>query len=128
RLGDRLEVHCTGARNAVAVLCLGGNGFMGHDGNFAPRLCSSIISAFQAKDLDRLAASYKKLVALAEIFGRYGGSPLRGVTPLLNAFGLQGGTLRLPRIALSAEQIDTMVQEVLRLEIPEAPPLVSSSR
>ena len=36
RVGDRVDVRCAGAANAVSVLALGGNGFMGGEGNLSP--------------------------------------------------------------------------------------------
>ena len=123
RVGARIEVHSAGPANALSVLGLGGNGFMGGEGNFAPTLFAAVISAWQAKDLDRLRESFGKLMALTAISNRYGGSSMRAMKPLMNAFGLPGGTLRPPRLAVSAADLDEVVQAVLRLNIPGTPPL-----
>ena len=125
RVGDRIEVHCAGPYNAVATLALGGNGFMGGEGNFAPALVASVISAWQVKDMDRLRESFGKLMGLAAIINRYGGSTLRGLKPLLNAFGLPGGTLRDPRVAIGPDELEEMIKAVLELKIPGTPPLVA---
>jgi 4-hydroxy-tetrahydrodipicolinate synthase len=50
RLGDRLEIHNAGPALAVNSLGLGANGFMGTEGNFAPELAQSIITAWLAID------------------------------------------------------------------------------
>ncbi len=124
RFRDRLEIHCAGPRNAMTVLVLGGNGFMGHEGNLAPQLVQSVISTFEAGDMLALRESWGKLLALDAIVKRYGGSTLRGLKPLLNAFGLPGGTLRLPRIAISDVDLDAMIKAVLQLRIAELPEVV----
>ena len=123
RVGDRIDVHCAGSLNGLVTLGLGGNGFMGNEGNIAPSLAASVVTAFQAKDLERLRDSFGKLMGLAEIVKRYGGATLRGLKPLLNAFGLPGGTLREPRLPIDAADLDTMIKAVLALQIPELPPL-----
>lgn len=121
RMSNRIDVHCAGSTNGLAALTLGGNGFMGNEGNLAPALANSVISAFEANDKDRLRASFAKLMSLALIVKRYGGSSLRGLKPLLNAFGLPAGTLREARLPLDAAEIDKMMKAVLELQLPELP-------
>lgn len=123
RVSDRIDVHCAGCTNGLVTLALGGNGFMGNEGNIAPALANSVITAFQANDKDGVRASFGKLMSLALIVKRYGGSSLRGLKPLLNAFGLPGGTLREPRLPLDAAEVGKMVKAVLELKLPELPPL-----
>ena len=126
RFGDRLEVHCAGPGNALSTLGLGGNGFMGGEGNFSPALVASVISSFQARDMENLRISFGQLMALTAINNRYGGSSMRAMKPLLNAFGLPGGTLRPPRLPVSAADVDEVVKAVLRLKIPGMQPLATA--
>ncbi len=123
RVGDRIEVHCAGPGMALTVLGLGGNGFMGGEGNLSPALVASVISAWQAKDMDRLRVSFGKLLALNGIDARYGGTPssMRAMKPLMNAFGLPGGYLRPPRLPVSAAELKEVIQAVSRLELPGLP-------
>jgi dihydrodipicolinate synthase/N-acetylneuraminate lyase len=124
RFADRVEVHCAGPTNGLLVLMLGGNGFMGTEGNFAPVLVASVINAFKEGDLAEVRASFDKLLAFGAINERCGGgSAARAMKPLLNAYGLPGGTLRLPRIALGQEELQKMIKEVDALDIPGIPPL-----
>ena len=118
RVGDRIQVHCAGCTNGLVTLALGGNGFMGNEGNFAPQVPAAVIAAFKAQDQQRLRESFGLLMSLAAVVRKYGGSTLRGMKPLLNAFGLPGGTLREPRLALEAAEIDKMIKAVLALRIP----------
>jgi 4-hydroxy-tetrahydrodipicolinate synthase len=129
RVGDKIEVHCAGPFNAAASLALGGNGFMGGEGNFSPTLVASVIAAFETRDMGLFRESFRKLLAFAEINNRYGkgGSSVRALKPLMNAFGLPGGTLRPPRLPISASELDKMVKEVLRLKIPGIPPLATET-
>ena len=125
RVGERIEVHGAGPANALTVLGLGGNGFMGGEGNLVPALFASVIAAWQARDMDRLRESYGKVIGLTAISNRFGGSSMRAMKPLMNAFGLPGGTLRPPRLPIGVADLEEVVQAVLRLDIPGLPPLAS---
>jgi 4-hydroxy-tetrahydrodipicolinate synthase len=121
RVGDRIEVHCAGPSNALSVLGLGGNGFMGGEGNLSPEMVTSVIAAYAANDQEGLRVSFARLMAFAGIYNRFGGATLRGLKPLMNAFGLPGGTLRAPRIAITEEELQEMTRLVLQLNIPGLP-------
>ena len=121
RVGDRISIHCAGPYNGLSVLGLGGNGFMGGESNFMPSLVGSVISAYQAKDAERVRVSFGKLMALAAVINRYGGFTVRGLKPAMNAFGFPGGMLREPRVALEPAEIDKMVNELLAIKIPGVP-------
>lgn len=129
RFGDRLEIHCAGPALALTTLGLGGNGFMGGEGNFAPQLVANVISAFQACDMELLRDSFRKLMAFVAINVRYAksSSSMRGLKPLLNAFGLPGGTLRPPRVSIGGADLAAMIQDVLRLKLPGIPSLASGA-
>lgn len=119
RVDDRVELHCGGPYNGLTVLGLGGTGFMGHEGNIAPKLVASVINAYRSKDLAALETSYKKLMGLHVILAKTGGSAGRGLKPLMNALGLRGGYLRLPRLPVADTDVEGMVKAIRRLEIPE---------
>lgn len=126
RFKGRMQVHCAGCTNGLTTLTLGGNGFMGNEGNFAPQLCASVIAAFRDGNATALRESFGKLMALAAIVRQYGGSSLRGLKPMLNAFGLPGGTLREPRLPLDSADVEKMAKTVAELQIPGAPRLAGS--
>ena len=126
RVGDRVEVHSAGPGNALTVLGLGGNGFMGGEGNFCPQLFASVISAWEQKDYERLRTDFRKLIEFTAISGKYGGgSAMRAMKPLMNAFGLPGGTLRPPRMPVGDADLQEAIKAVLKLDIPGTPPLVA---
>lgn len=118
RVGGKIEVHCAGPTNGLNVLCLGGNGFMGAEGNFSPVMVQNVIDAFAAQDLAKLRQSFDLLMAFETLFIRYGGHTMRGLKPLMNAFGLPGGSLRLPRVGLPPEQVKAFVEAVQKLDLP----------
>lgn len=120
RLSERLEIHCAGPYNAMTTLALGGAGFMGHEGNLSPELAMRVITAFESGDLAGLQDAYGKLMAVHALHYRYGG-PVRAMKPLLNALGLPGGYLRLPRMAITEAQLADVLRETLALEIPGLP-------
>jgi 4-hydroxy-tetrahydrodipicolinate synthase len=129
RFADRIEVHCAGPANGLFMLTMGGNGFMGTEGNFAPVLVASVINAFRKGDSVLLRESFDKLLAFAAINERYGGgSAARAMKPLLNAFGLPGGTLRPPRVAIPPSEVDELVQAVVALKLPGIPAYPTMNR
>jgi len=128
KLSDRLEIHCAGPYNALTTLALGGNGFMGHEGNLSPELVARVVASFATGDLATLQQSYRTLMAIHALHYRYGG-PVRAMKPLLNALGLPGGTLRLPRMGITDAQLQDVLRETLALDIPGLPrPLDGPSR
>lgn len=127
RLADRIEIHCAGPYNALTTLALGGHGFMGHEGNLAPRLWASVITTFENDDTVALRNAYGMLMGIYRIHKRYGG-PVRAMKPLLNAYGLPGGTLRLPRMAITAAELQDVIADTVVLQIPELPPLAARDK
>ena len=128
RVGDRIEVHCAGPTNALSVLGLGGNGFMGGEGNFIPSMVQDVIDAYKVLDMDKVRVSFANLMAFTAIFNRYGGSSMRGGKPLNNRFGLPGGTLRAPRKPITPEECEVMVKQVMALNLPNMPTLLSATK
>ncbi len=118
RVGDRIEVHCAGPANGLAVLGLGGNGFMGGEGNFSPEMVASVIEAWRDKDLPRARDAFSRLMAFADLYVRYGGHSARGLKPLMNLFGLPGGALRPPRLALPEKDVAEFARKVAALNLP----------
>lgn len=127
RLGDRLEIHNAGPAVAPNTLAMGGNGFMGGEGNFMPSLVQSVITGWQTKDYDLFGSSYSKLMQLAEIFNKGGGGNNRSMKPLMNAFGFPGGHVRAPRVEISAADVEHRVREIVALDIPGLPAPLSAA-
>lgn len=118
-LGDRLEIHCAGVWNSVNVLALGGTGLMGAEGNVAPKLFADVVDHFVAGDQEALRTAFDQILGLWAAIDRFGGSAGRGLKPLMNALGLPGGYLRQPLIAISRHELDSLVESVQSLKIPE---------
>lgn len=122
RFGERIEVHCAGCSNGPTTLALGGNGFMGPEGNFAPTLTQAVINAYRAGDIKLLQESYSKLMGLQRVLVRFSG-PGRSLKPLMGAFGMPGGgsTIRPPRVAIGPADLKEAVKAVVQLNIPGLP-------
>lgn len=119
RLGERLEIHCAGPFLAMNVLTLGGNGFMGGEGNFCPELVQLVIDSWVKRDFPALRLAYGTLLRFSATFNPHGGpSGVRAMKPLMNAFGMPGGHIRPPRVAITPDDVDKLVQNVARLNIP----------
>jgi 4-hydroxy-tetrahydrodipicolinate synthase len=120
RFAPRIEVHCAGPYNALTTLSLGGHGCMGHEGNLAPAMVTDLITAFENGDHERLQKAYALLLAVYRIHHKHGG-PVRAMKPLLNALGLPGGTVRLPRMAINDGELNDVLDATLKLNIAELP-------
>lgn len=119
RLGERLEIHCSGTENALFTLGMGGNGYQGMEGNIVPGLAATVVSAFVAKDVDLMHESFRKLMQLRAILRGPVRSNQRAAKALLNAYGLSGGTVRPPRLPVSAQELGEIIKAVEALKIPE---------
>lgn len=116
-LRERLEVHCAGPSNAMTTLTLGGNGFMGHEGNLSPKLVAGLIDAFAQGDLRSASTSYAKLMDVYAMHLPHGGSAGRSMKPLLKALGLPSGEIRSPRTAISPEALAPIIEATRRLDL-----------
>lgn len=121
RLRDRLILHTAGPWNLLALLTLGGNGYMGFEGNICPELVSGVVDAFGAGDMEKLKSSYEKLIRLSGLHRPYSGSSGRAVKPMLNKLGLPGGFLRPPRLPVAPDIVEKLTQETLKLDLPNFP-------
>jgi 4-hydroxy-tetrahydrodipicolinate synthase len=106
KLGDRLEIHCAGPTNALAVLGMGGNGFMGGEGNLFPKLVQSVITGWEKNDMEMVRKQFLTLMRFERIYNLYnGGSSLRSLKPLMNHLGLPAGKLRPPRRPITETEL-----------------------
>lgn len=122
RFIDRIEIHCAGVFNSATTLILGGTGFMGAETNIAPQLCTTIIRSFETGDMETFRRSYKQILGLYSIVFTHNGnsaSAQRGIKPLMNAFGLPGGAVRSPMLAIEDDELAIMASKVDKLGIPE---------
>ena len=119
RFSDRLEIHCSGVGNAMFTLAMGGNGFQGMEGNIAPKMIQSVITAFLAKDMDTMHASFYKLMLLHALLKGHDTENQRAIKPVLNTYGLAGGTIRPPRILIEGARLEKMLNDIEALKIPE---------
>ena len=53
----------------------------------------------------------------------HGGSSMRAMKPLLNAYGLPGGTLRPPRLPITPAELEKVIADTVKLDLPGLPPL-----
>lgn len=91
---------------------------MGGEGNLSPRLVQSVIDSWVKQDRNALAENFSKLMALARIYGRFnGGSSMRSMKPLMQAFGLPAGALRLPRLPIPPDELAVVVEAVRNLDL-----------
>jgi dihydrodipicolinate synthase/N-acetylneuraminate lyase len=89
------------------------------DGNVVPHLCASIVSAFERRDMVAMHTAFAQLMHLRSVLRGATRSNMRAIKPLLNAFGLHGGRIRPPRVAISGAELDEVIAAVQAIGIPE---------
>ena len=94
---------------------------MGAEGNIAPQLFASVIKSADDGDWEAFKKSYKQVLSLYSIVFQYNGnsSAQRALKPLMNAFGLPGGSVRPPMVPINDADLAAMVAAVDRIGIPE---------
>lgn len=94
----------------LSGLCGGAHGAVGSTYNFAAPLFNRIIDAFAAGDLPTAQRLQAHAVAMINVLVRHGGNAaIKSVMAFLN---LDCGPVRLPQVALSAEQQQCLRQDL----------------
>jgi len=110
---------------ALSALALGAQGFLGTEGNLAPRLCGSVITAWAAGDLAQAAAAYAKVIRLFACNTWPGGS-MRWLKASMRVLGLPGWTLRSPWRPIPDKDLPVVVQRLTDMQFVDfeglAPP------
>ena len=119
RFGDRLEIYASGVGNALFAFGMGANGFQGMEGNIAPKLVQSVVTGYVTQNIPLMHESFRKMMLLHAILRGPVRENQRAIKPVLNAYGLGGGQIRPPRFAISGEELETVLQAIEALQIPE---------
>lgn len=119
RFGDRLEIYCSGVGNALFTFGMGGNGFQGMEGNIAPKLVQSVVTGYVTQNIPLMHESFRKMMMLHSILRGPVRENQRAIKPVLNTYGLSGGNIRPPRIAISGDELDEVLRAIDALQIPE---------
>jgi 4-hydroxy-tetrahydrodipicolinate synthase len=116
-VGDKVDVHVGGPLQALTALALGANGFLSSEANLAPRLCRSVIAAYERGDGDELLVAFDRLARLS--MALYGRGGIRATKAVLNRLGLPGGYPRKPQLPVADETIDALMTTIASLGIGE---------
>ena len=112
-VGGRAAVHVGGPVHAIGALALGAHGYLSSEGNLAPRLCVSLVERFAADDRDGATRVHRQVLDVHEATQALGG--IVGAKAALRAFGMPGGWPRPPRLPVSAERAQSLVDVLTRL-------------
>jgi 4-hydroxy-tetrahydrodipicolinate synthase len=112
-VGGRADVHVGGPVHAIGALALGAQGYLSSEGNLAPRLCVSLVERFDAGDRDDAARVHRQILDVHEATQALGG--IVGAKAALRAFGMPGGWPRPPRLPVSSERAQALVDLLTRL-------------
>ena len=109
----RADVHVGGPVHALGALALGAQGYLSSEGNLAPRLCVSLIEQFVAGDRDAAARAHAEILEVHQATQALGG--IVGAKAALRRFGAAGGWPRPPRLPVSPERAQSLVDVLVRL-------------
>ena len=96
RLRPRLEIHVGGPMNTLTALALGANGFLSSEAVLVPRLCRSIISHWEADELEQAFTAYGSVMALMVALASVPGASVRRLKGAMRLLGYGGSYLRGP--------------------------------
>jgi 4-hydroxy-tetrahydrodipicolinate synthase len=112
---DRAEVHVGGTQQALAVLALGGTGYLTSEGNLAPRTCVAVTDHWQAGRFAEAHDAFSVVLHLYSANSKFGS--IRGIKAALQILGLPGGEPRPPRLAVSDVERQEIAQTLDALNI-----------
>lgn len=123
-LGPDREVHIGGPGQALALLALGGNGYLSSEANVTPRLANAVTRCYGEGDLAAASAAFATVTRLQVGLRKYG--PIVGTKAALNILGLPGGYPRRPRLPVTDAATAEIAQlledlDIRRLEGLEEP-------
>ncbi len=116
-VGDKVEVDVGGPLQALTALGLGANGFLSSEANLAPRLCSTVIAAYERAAGQELFDAFGRLARLS--MALYGGGGIRATKAVLHRLGLPGGYPRKPLLAVDDATIDGLMTVIEDLRLGE---------
>jgi 4-hydroxy-tetrahydrodipicolinate synthase len=117
-VGDRIDVHVGGPLPALTAFGLGANGFLSSEANLAPRLCRSVITAYEQGEADELFRAFGRLARLSMALYSRGG--IRATKAVLNRLGLPGGYPRKPQLPVGDETTDELMAVIEELRLGES--------
>jgi 4-hydroxy-tetrahydrodipicolinate synthase len=112
-VGGRVDLHVGGPMHALAAIALGAQGYLSSEGNLAPNLCVSLIDRVDADDHDGATRVHGQILAVHEATQALGG--IVGAKAALRALGMPGGWPRAPRLPVSAERAQGLVDMLVEL-------------
>lgn len=101
-----------GTAQAMTCLELGGSGYIGYEANVAPKLCTSVVKAFHAKD-GTAAQKAETMTLMMRTLGK--NLPPRSIKASLNELGFSVGVSRkpyLPSNEASKQELATMLRDL----------------
>jgi 4-hydroxy-tetrahydrodipicolinate synthase len=102
-VGSRIAVRVGIVSQLRAALDVGGEGVLCFEADVAPALCREVIDAHSAGDVDRLDATFERLLRLNEVLSRFQNP--RSVKAAMRLVGLPSGSLRRPYLDLDADEV-----------------------
>jgi 4-hydroxy-tetrahydrodipicolinate synthase len=116
RVAGHLEVHVGGPMQALTCFALGGQGYLTSEANLAPRLCASVIEAYERGDMATTFAAFAEVVRLSGLL--YGRGGIRATKAALTRLGLPGGTVRAPQLPVTDATVDAVLAHLDTAGIP----------
>jgi 4-hydroxy-tetrahydrodipicolinate synthase len=97
-VGSRVETHVGGPMQGLTALAIGATGYLSSEANIAPKLAMSVINHWKARDLEKTADTFDRLLRLFHAGMLYGGAKTAN-----RILGVAGGYPRRPRLAATEE-------------------------
>ncbi|MBN1561385.1 dihydrodipicolinate synthase family protein [candidate division KSB1 bacterium] len=112
-LNGRFEILFGSDEMMLSALTAGAKGAVGSTFNFAAPLYHSIISAFDARDLDKARLLQYRAVQMVRVLYKYGGQP--AIKATMKLIGMDCGPNRLPHKTLAPTEIEAMKSDLTKI-------------
>jgi len=112
-IDGRVAVHVGGPVHALGAMALGARGYLSSEGNLAPRLCVQLVECVEAGDHDGAARVHARIMQVFEATQALGG--IVGTKAALRALGAPGGWPRPPRLPVSADRAQALIDVLVAL-------------
>ena len=111
-VGQRVETHVGGPMQGLTALAVGATGYLSSEANVAPKLAMSVIEHWKARDLEKTADAFDRLLRLFHAGMSYGGAKTAN-----RILGVAGGYPRRPRLEPGEDAEQAFAKILDELEI-----------
>jgi 4-hydroxy-tetrahydrodipicolinate synthase len=115
-MSGSVDVHVGGPTHGFQALTLGAQGFLSSEANLIPRMCASVISSFEAGDIETGLVTATEVTRISKLLYSNGG--IRATKAVMNRLGLACGSVRLPQLDADDATVEAILLDLQATDAP----------